>query len=81
MLCLSNIHAHSLTVSMLADFGINSRYRFIWKTQNDTSDKPGSTKIYKGMIQWHFSLDLILNNSKLDNETHQAPMVMGMIFN
>lgn len=67
MLCISNIHARSLTVRMLADFGINSKYIFIWKTQNDTFDKPDSTKIYKGMTQWHVSLDLILNNSKLDN--------------
>lgn len=52
MLCISNIHAHSLTVRMLADFGINSKNIFIWKTQNDTFDKPDSTKIYNGTLAW-----------------------------
>lgn len=48
----------AVTVRMLADFGINSKYRFIWEAQNGIFDKPDSTMTHKGMVQWHFSLNL-----------------------
>lgn len=59
-------------VRMLADFGISSKYRFVWKTLDGTFHKSDSTKMHKGTVQWHFNLNLILNNSKLENETHQS---------
>lgn len=59
-------------VTMLADFGINTKCRFVWKTLDGKFDKHGSTKMHKGTAQWHFNMNFISNNSKLENLTHQS---------
>lgn len=72
MACIPHTPTPGVFVRMLADFQINSKYRFAWKTLDGTFDKPDSTKMHKGTAQWQFNLNLILNNSKLVYERHQS---------